>query len=384
MFRQVLQQASFRGIKFSVIVAEEKDATAYAVHRFPGQFDKKAVPEKIGPDPRFYPIQAILIGESRYFTLSLLKSAKARKGPGKLIHPTAGMLDAYLASVSSVERIDKLGMIRLKLEFIESPEDLRPKNVFDRISSHLSKAKALLDDAAARFIEAFSIIDMPAYLVAQTASLVQSVRQILISENGIGRFGPAIGNLDLASRSLSSETKSLMAAPARLAQDIAARIKNLEGSEERISTIRSLEKLRGPERVELSKNADALMSLAYSAIFISEAKDLVLHIEGKKLSPSKVRVILKNLEEMLYLALSKSDYEGGLSLQTFHGELKNWILNDVEYLQKISTRKIYQDTPALILAWKLYGDLNKEGEIIDRQDADNPLKIAGNIEVFND
>ena len=384
MFRQVLQQASFRGIKFSVIVAEEKDATAYAVHRFPGQFDKKAVPEKIGPDPRFYPIQAILIGESRYFTLSLLKSAKARKGPGKLIHPTAGMIDAYLASVSSVERIDKLGMIRLKLEFIEAPEDLRSKNVFDRISSHLSKAKALLDDAAARFIEAFSIIDMPAYLVAQTASLVQSVRQILISENGIGRFGPAIGNLDLASRSLSSETKSLMAAPARLAQDIAARIKNLEGSEERISTIRSLEKLRGPERVELSKNADALMSLAYSAIFISEAKDLVLHIEGKKLSPSKVRVILKNLEEMLYLALSKSDYEGGLSLQTFHGELKNWILNDVEYLQKISTRKIYQDTPALILAWKLYGDLNKEGEIIDRQDADNPLKIAGNIEVFND
>ena len=384
MFRQVLQQASFRGIKFSVIVAEEKDATTYAVHRFPGQFDKKAVPEKIGPDPRFYPIQAILIGESRYFTLSLLKSAKARKGPGKLIHPTAGMIDAYLASVSSVERIDKLGMIRLKLEFIEAPEDLRSKNVFDRISSHLSKAKALLDDAAARFIEAFSIIDMPAYLVAQTASLVQSVRQTLISEDGIGRFGSAIRNLDLAGSGLAEETRRLMAAPARLAEDIAASIKSIEGSEERINTVRSLEKLPGPKRVEQSKNVNALMSLAYSAIFISEAKDLVLQIEQKKLSPSKVRVILKNLEEMLYLALSKSDYEGGLSLQTFHGELKNWILNDVEYLQKISTQKIHQDTPALILAWKLYGDLSKEGEIIDRQDADNPLKIAGNIEVFND
>jgi len=205
MFRQVLQQASFRGIKFSVLVSEEKDATTYAVHRFPGQFEKKAIPEKIGPDPKFYPIQAMLLGESRYFTLSLLKMAKARKGPGKLIHPTAGMLDAYLASIASVERIDKLGMIRLKLEFIEAPEDLRPKNVFDKISSSLAKAKALLDDAAASFIEVFSIVDMPAYLVAQTASLVQNVRHIISSENGAGRLAGGVSDLGRSTESLAGE-----------------------------------------------------------------------------------------------------------------------------------------------------------------------------------
>ena len=384
MFRQVLQQASFRGIKFSVLVSEEKDATTYAVHRFPGQFEKKAIPEKIGPDPKFFPIQAMLLGESRYFTLSLLKMAKARKGPGKLIHPTAGMLDAYLASIASVERIDKLGMIRLKLEFIEAPEDLRSKNVFDKISSSLAKAKALLDDAAASFIEAFSIVDMPAYLVAQTASLVQNVRHIISSENGAGRLASAVSDLGRSTESLAGEAKSLIEAPEKLAQDIVASLKTITALEDSKRVTDDLALVPRPENKELAKNTDALMSLACSVLFVEGISKMVQQIEAKELSRANLKDILEHLEKILTLAISRADYGGSLSLQTFFAEVKNWVLNEVDYLQKIKSQMIYEETPALILAWKLYGDLSKEGEIIKRQEGENPLKIAGSVEVFND
>jgi len=110
-------QGSFRGIPFVVIGTGGQQGRKFAMHVYP--FSDNVWAEDTGRAPRRYRIRAMLVGTLATTQLDLLRSAAEARGPGLLLHPTLGAVNAALMPFEWRERDGVTGVVDLDLEFVE-------------------------------------------------------------------------------------------------------------------------------------------------------------------------------------------------------------------------------------------------------------------------
>lgn len=113
-------QCTFRGVPFAVYGSSGETGRRFAQHEYPGH--NGVWSEDLGRKGRRWKIRGLLVGPTCYTQRDLLSMAVERHGPGLLIHPSLGILNAVCVSYEFAERDGYTNVIDLTLEFVEQTQ----------------------------------------------------------------------------------------------------------------------------------------------------------------------------------------------------------------------------------------------------------------------
>ncbi|NHN83670.1 hypothetical protein GOB93_03320 [Acetobacter musti] len=110
-------QCSFRGVPFAVMGSGGSNGRKQAVHDYPGR-DGVWV-EDLGRAGRSYRIRGFAVGALAYTQRDLLAQAAEQPGPGLLMHPSIGLIQANCMRFEWQEPDGRGNIVELEFEFIE-------------------------------------------------------------------------------------------------------------------------------------------------------------------------------------------------------------------------------------------------------------------------
>ena len=151
-WRDRLLDARFRGAPFRVEShSAEAAGRRAAVHEYPGRDVPYA--EDLGRRVSEYLIQAYVLGPDYDRARDRLVAACAAPGPGRLVHPRLGEIDALCTGCTVSERTDEGGMARITLTFVAAGAARYPAVTVDTAAALAAAADgagaALAADTAA-------------------------------------------------------------------------------------------------------------------------------------------------------------------------------------------------------------------------------------------
>lgn len=156
-WREQLQPASFRGVRFEVDSDSSPAGRRTQTHEFV-QRDQPFV-EDLGRQTREFKFAAFVIGADCYAKRDALLAALDKPGPGELVHPQFGKLNVTAGDCSVSHERREGGMVRFDLVFIEAGEKGFPVGT-PNTGRQLVKAKAgLLDMAGDKFTAAMGLVN---------------------------------------------------------------------------------------------------------------------------------------------------------------------------------------------------------------------------------
>ena len=129
-WRDRLLDASFRGAPFRVEShSAEAAGRRAAVHEYPGRDVPYA--EDLGRRASEHRIQGYVLGPDYDRARDRLVAACAAPGPGRLVHPYLGELDALCTGCTVSERSGEGGVARVTLTLVEAGEARYPAATAD-------------------------------------------------------------------------------------------------------------------------------------------------------------------------------------------------------------------------------------------------------------
>lgn len=156
-WRDQLQPASFRGVRFEVDSDSSPAGRRTQTHEFV-QRDQPFV-EDLGRQTREFKFAAFVIGADCYDKRDALLAALDKPGPGELVHPQFGKLNVTAGDCSVSHERREGGLVRFDLVFIEAGEKGFPVGT-PNTARQLVKAKAgLLDMAGDKFTAAMGLVN---------------------------------------------------------------------------------------------------------------------------------------------------------------------------------------------------------------------------------
>jgi prophage DNA circulation protein len=141
-----LQQASWRGQPFVVKSSTVRRGRRVAVHEYP--FRDVVWVEDLGRGTRTIGFTGFLIGDDVYSQRSAMLAAAETAGPGTLVHPSLGMLQASLTDFSAGERAELGRVVEIEFSFIQTGQDQPLYPTPDVSTQDVSNAAADACDAA--------------------------------------------------------------------------------------------------------------------------------------------------------------------------------------------------------------------------------------------
>ncbi|CAP57512.1 DNA circularization protein [Gluconacetobacter diazotrophicus] len=115
-------QCSFRGVPFAVVGSGGQPGRKFAVHDYPYRDTPWA--EDLGRKGRLYRVRGFVTGALAATQRDLLVRAVETKGPGLLLHPSIGAVQAACLRFEWRERDGYSGVIDLEFEFLEQKDYL--------------------------------------------------------------------------------------------------------------------------------------------------------------------------------------------------------------------------------------------------------------------
>lgn len=115
-WRSRLQRASFRGVPFEVTESELAGARRKAVLAVPGR-DEPFI-QDLGGAPRTIRVEAFVLGDDYLEQVDRLLAAVRAPGRGRLVHPTLGEHQASVTDARVSQSNQTLGSARISIEFI--------------------------------------------------------------------------------------------------------------------------------------------------------------------------------------------------------------------------------------------------------------------------
>ncbi|WP_369581464.1 DNA circularization protein [Kingella oralis] len=126
MWHTVLQDASFRDVRFDVVALDEQDGKALVEHARP--FTDGVWLEDMGSTGRQVQVEAVFWGKGYHSRLNALVEALMERGAGVLVHPVWGRLQNMMAASWHFHHdADNVDYATLSITFRESGE---PQKIF--------------------------------------------------------------------------------------------------------------------------------------------------------------------------------------------------------------------------------------------------------------
>lgn len=182
-WRDQLHPASFRGVGFFVDADSTPVGRRVQLHEYP-QRDKPLV-EDMGAQTRRVKLTAFVIGDDCFFQRDNLLHALNQPGPGELVHPWFGRMQVTAGDGCDVSHDRKAGgMVRFELDFIEAVEKGYPVGVPNTSRQLEDQSESWLDSAIARYRAAMAVVNRVRIAAVQLQNGIAGVQMAIQGEFG--------------------------------------------------------------------------------------------------------------------------------------------------------------------------------------------------------
>lgn len=385
-WRDKLRPASFRGVRFLVDEVSIKGGRRGPDHEFPDRDDPYA--EDTGRKQRKFSFNAYLVGPDYFPAKNKLMEQLEKKGSGDLIHPYYGKKKVVCRDFTITETAATGGFVKFTMEFVEAGSILFPKVGADR-AFLVGLAGSLLGDAAAQaFTDAFSVADQAQFVVdSATDKLIALSDQMQSITAGIRGAADPLAEFSFAARNLAASAADLVQSPVALANSVADAFELLFAAGSPQESFTSGRKFFSfgifdptiptttSTRVQQSNNATAMNALIQMSAIIG-ASNAAVGMEHKSYEDAiSVREELTDkLDELMEAATDDEVYS---ALQKQRAEVVNAVPGDAEDLARIAELTLPAAAASLVLSYDLYGNVDEEQDLIDRNGVRHPGFVQG-------
>ena len=385
-----LRPASFRGVPIDVQGGDIEAGRRTQLHEYP-QRDKPFV-EDLGRAARALAVTAVLVGADYVARANRLLAAIEEKGPGTLVHPWLGSLRVSHAGQARVSFDAALGQARLQLSFVESGELTFPTAESATPTQSRLAAQGVEDAAAESFANSFQVNGEPDFVAEAASADLGKAFDAIAGSSGFSGMQVA-GYANNASAALT-RARSLMANPMQLALVVmeTLRLSDLSGAVQGWGDIaRSLIRLASaaglqtsgvslfttPTRRTADTNSRAIFALTRQGL-IAQAVGASSFV-GSAADASQTRayddqVAVRNdliaaIDTESMLTSSDAVYD---ALQAARSRVWADMTTRSRSSARLTTVRPPVPVPALALAYDLYEDAGRDGEIVARNRVSHP------------
>jgi prophage DNA circulation protein len=379
------RQAKFRGISFFVPTAESSGGRRGAVYEFP----KKDTPyvEDMGRKVRRFNVEAIIVGDDYMVTRNQLINALEKEGPGKLVHPYLGTLDVFCMDYSFRETsregrmvsfnmvFTEAGLLKFPNEIIDTTGDAALKKTTALQAAKLNYTNRMLDlkrrrrpiatqyDAMVDTVEfGLEVLDD----AKKTVSSSSAYKRDLI--NLVDDVRSAIFDDDFLSQSILD----LMTFGTNEDDEFSADETNAKAQYEEMKQMFEL----APTETLTEDDPSLIFTDFYQINAVINAMGLMTIIDYDSVEESQEirEVVYAKLEELMVATDDDDLYVALYNLQTS-------VTRDLEVraatLPRLAEYVPNVSLPAIVIAHELYGNIDEEQDLIDRNRIAHPSFVPG-------
>lgn len=391
-WRDQLQRASFRGVPFYVSTADTEEGRRGVLHEYPLR-DEPFV-EDMGRKAGEFSLEAIILGEDYFKARDALRDALKQNGPGELVHPTLGRMQVALtAPFRFVEAlVENRGVVRFSLRFTETAENTQPAADINTAAVVDAQADVAAEQCAADFADEFGVEGMPEFVMADAMALLSdATAAIEAARAGVMPDLTVVGEFLGEVSRFSSSISSLILAPRTLAEQVLGLASGLRNAVLRpFNAFTSLAKFFGyeskhprppvttPVRRAQTANRTAVESLVRRATVIEAARASARLDFKAPVTPGAPRITYQQaiaIREQLADALEDEAATASVAVFNALMDLRAAVVRDITArgadLPRLVTISMPATLPALVVAYRSFGDATREAEIVAR----NPIIV---------
>lgn len=386
--------ASFRGVSFFVESAVRSGGRRVVVHEFPLRDDPYV--EDLGRRARTFSVDGYVVGDN-YLTQRdvLLAALEDEDGPGELVHPYHGVRRAICVNVSVRESRANGGMATFAIEFAEAPtQAIAPASVVDSTEQVAGSADAAIEAIEAEFVEQYDPDGLPAFALesAETAftGAVDGLKSALMPVvSATQELAALAGTVSLLTAQASSLVRQPSTVLDKFHATITALVETAAAAPRAVmdALVEAYAADLGP--VVVATTATRERELANQNAII-RALRRIMAIEAARLAP---RVPYESIDDAtaardaVAVQLEEQAKLAGDTAYPALVDLRSELLRAVpggSTFARVVTVTRNATVPSLLLAYQLYGSVDREADILARNSIRHPGFIAGDLKVLSD
>jgi prophage DNA circulation protein len=385
---------SFRGVPFFAVSTANTFGRRIAQHQFP----KYDIPymEDMGRRAREFAIQGFVIGRNWELARNELITACETPQAGTLQHPDYGQFEAICESCAVTEsRVGALFRSDFELRFVESGKNEIPQPVVNfalQIRNAIADIYALVNDALTL---AYVVSKLPGTLksVFTTFMGTATAPTRSIPNNAVQR---RLAQLDSTDIENSATVARLLAIPPAITAEFVARnLREASGSIttappvgdsspitpyqamtllEQLIAVESLLPVGNTPKKRLLRQSIRAAEVALKTSAAVEITRAITYIDFQSLDEAQEAWLraLANLDTVMGLAAAENMDVVYRQLSRQKARLGDDIAERAPTLDRIVYRAVHQPLPALVIAYREYGDVAQEQAIVSRNRIRHP------------
>lgn len=378
-WRDKLSPASFRGVPFFCDTSERSGGRRTVKHEYPGR-DVPYV-EDLGMKAREFKVDGYVLGADYFALRDKLLTALEASGPAELVHPYHGKKRCMVTGFSVRETRLEGGIAQFSMEFSETPaQPVQPSSVPNAAGVLAASALAALSAVRAEFLAAYDATSkltgsVSAALTSAT-STIKSARKSIVSP--IQRTQQESAILLRRVTALENAVSSLVRAPEDLVDGMSTILGSL-GDRKALAKVYTFEPGTRPpattaSRVKERANFDATQRVTQRLAVIYAATAAVDETFNSYDEALTARNDLCDLLDEQADLVSDDTYPALLQLRA---DLVKAIPGDDRELARLVQHTPHATLPSLVIAYRLYGDLDSEADLVTRNHTRHPGFVAG-------
>lgn len=400
-WRDRLLPASFRGVGFWIDQAKTPVGRKGQLHEYP----QRDLPffEDLGQQAKTHDLTAFIIGpdclEQRD---KLLKALEA--GSGELVHPWLGRLQVKVGECDMTHTREDGGLVTFALKFYPDQPLPFPTATVSTQKVLLIKADTLLGSAVARFEQAMALIKAARIGITNLRNSLTGVYEVIKEQ-----LKPLIEQY--------RQITELVKAVKELPKEVAAEFKGLLGDIQELKAFaregyrgviadvsQQLEAIRKADAPKITTGKDtnaaaqAMADLVQDTLIVKVAQwvasmpvatrplklpstptvDQQAHQQVTRQevpATDDLQALQKDLVEALQRAKNKADPAHYQAISDVQDALVAHLKAVASSGVRLVSKSFQESLPALVIAYKQFGDATRVTEVIQRNGATNPLYL---------
>ena len=380
------RKASFRNVKFLVSQHEATGGRRLAIHEFPQQ----DVPytQDMGKKVKKFRVDAYVLGEDYFNQRNKLIEALDTQGKGTLVHPYLGSHYVKAENYRLRETVAEGRIARFTIDFVQAGKSIFPKEIIDASASILSAREAALLAINNWFLVSYQIANKP-WRVVQNArdtlnvgftainnakKLVQTVPEF---KDAVSDALDDVVNLTREAAELSITTIQLLSFGTLLTDIFIATAENARWQFEGLKDLFNFQPV-------LDKGEDDpafvyAQMVSFSSLVVASGLTAVMEYDSFQDSKQITNEIINQIDSILIIEGLEDSIAIALK------DLQKVIIESIDLkgvdLSRLSIIVLNQSKPALVLSHALYGSIEQEEDILNRNKIGHPGFVPGGRQI---
>lgn len=375
--------ASFRGVPFYVASSERSGGRRGPVHEFPAR-DLPSFDDQ-GETQNAYPVEGYVVGDEYLQARDALIAALRAPGVGELQHPYHGVLQVVCKTWSVRESVRDGGRATFTIAFVRAEQLVEPAPSVVPVELALAAADAAESAVGAQLVATYSVDGLaPSYIESAERVVEQIGGAISGALAPLLQVAEDLARMRLRVSGLIAESSGYARAPQAAFEAVVGAIEDT--ADLGLDGVDALLALAGfsaaitdggqetPSRQLERENVAALEEM-FRGVAITAAVRAAIEINYDS-HDQAVAIQRRILDAIDALSENAQDDLFG-QLSQLRADLTRAIPDETARLPRIVPHTITVATPSTVVAYDLYGDQTREGDLVARNSIENPMFVPG-------